>query len=124
MVGFSYATALLLTGNHVSLDMVACPQALSYMHLGVDLVMHDKPRDSDKMTQWCVGATAQRGRRRKGRSQAQPCEVEDSGERHAKRASLGEQQEEAAADEQVAEEQPAPAVEKTGKRRRLARMQA
>lgn len=72
----------------------------------------------------CAGATAQRGRRRKGRSQAQPPELEESRERQAKRASLGDQQEDVASDEHAAHIQPAPHVEKTGKRRRLAKMQA
>lgn len=72
----------------------------------------------------CAGASAQRGRQRKGRSQMQPSEVEEGRERQAKRASLGDQQEEVAADEPAADEQPAPPVEKTGKRRRLAKMQA
>ena len=72
----------------------------------------------------CAGATAQRGRRRKGRSQAQPSELEEGRERQAKRASLGDKQEEVAADEHATIEQAAPAVEKTGKRRKLAKMQA
>ena len=72
----------------------------------------------------CAGASAQRCRRRKGHSQVQPSEVEEGRERQAKRASLGDQQEEVAADEHAADEQPAPPVGKTGKRRRLAKMQA
>ncbi|KAL3136848.1 hypothetical protein ABBQ38_005556 [Trebouxia sp. C0009 RCD-2024] len=70
------------------------------------------------------GVSAQRGRQQKGRSQAQPAEGRKGGERHAKRASLGEQQQDAAANECEEDDQPAQPVEKTGKRRRLARMQA
>lgn len=73
----------------------------------------------------CAGVSAQRGRQHRGRSQAQASGMRKGGERHAKRASLGEEQQDAAAHEVCeADEQLVQPVEKTGKRRRLAKMQA
>lgn len=80
---------------------------------------------NSKVTCHCAGVGAQRGRQHKGRSQAQAPGMRKGGERHAKRASLGEEQQDAAANEVCeADDQLVQPVEKTGKRRRLAKMQA